>query len=262
VVLHEPPEGAVNRGGVRILFVLAALTLAVFSTVAKLPAALCATAREPVQAEPLLAAAVAATFGKATFSAVSEDCVFPLKVLHYGSADVLIVQSGEPGHACHGCAAPLSAFVLRRLDDGLKLVRAFHQFAKLGTFGAVDDIFPIEIGGDDGMAIKSGGMFQGYSFAGVDFFAFHAGQLISLNRGPITVADDNSGAILDPGKTVEVNAKWFLDPADNTAVVVDYEIKAHGAKRVERVVWRLHGTSLILSHGHVPPEVSPSAGGG
>jgi hypothetical protein len=251
----------VNRGGVRIVFILAALTLAVLPAVAGQPATLCAAAKKPPQAEPLLAAAVAAAFGKATFGA-SEDCVYPLKVLHYRTADVLVVQAGEPGHACHGCAAPLSAFVLRRLDDSLKLVRAFRQFAKLGTFGAVDDISPIEIGGDDGMAIKSGGMFQGYSFAGVDFFAFHAGQLISLNRAPITVADDNSGAILDPGKTVEVNAKWFLDPADNTAVVVDYEIKAHGSKRVERVVWRLQGTSLILSHGHVPPEVSPSAGGG
>ena len=78
--------------------------------------------------------------------------------------------------------------MLRRLGDGLKLVRAFHQFAKLGTFGAVDDISLIEIGGDDGMAIKSGGMFQGYSSAGVDFFAFHAGQLIGLNKEPITLA--------------------------------------------------------------------------
>ena len=250
-----------NRGDVRILFILAALTLAVCAAVAGQPAALCAAAKKPTQAEPLLGAAVAAAFGKATFGA-SEDCVYPLKVLHYGTADVLIVQAGQPGQACHGCAAPLSAYVLRRLGDGLKLVRVFHQFAKLGTFGAVDDISLIEIGGDDGMAIKSGGMFQGYSFAGVDFFAFHAGQIISLNKTPITVADDNSGAVGDSGETTKVTAKWSLDPADNTAVVVDYEIEAHDAKRVERVVWRLQGMSLILSHGHVPPEVSPSAGGG
>lgn len=222
---------------------------------------LCAAARKPVGTEPQLAAAIAAAFGKATFGA-SGDCVYPLKVLHYGTADVLIVQAGEPGQACHGCAASLSAYVLRRLDDGLKLVRVFHQFAKLGTFGAVDDISPVEIGGDDGVAIKSGGMFQGYSSAGVDFFAFHAGQLIGLNSAPITLTADNSGALGELGETTTVNAKWFLDPADNTAVVVDYEIEAHGAKRHERVVWRLRGTSLVLSHGHVPPEVSPSAGGG
>jgi hypothetical protein len=251
----------VNRGGVRILFALAALTLAP-SYAAAGPATLCAAAKKPAQAEPLLGAAVAAAFGKTTFSAAGEDCVYPLKVLHYGAANVLIVQAGEPGQACHSCAASLSAYVLRRLDDGLKLVRTFRKFATLGTFGAVDDISLIEIGGDDGMAIKSGGMFQGYSFAGVDFFAFHAGDLISLNKGPITLADDNSGAVGDSGETTEVTAKWALDPADNTAVVVDYKIKAHGATRVERVVWRLQGTSLVLSHGRVPPEVLPKSGGG
>ena len=142
------------------------------------------------------------------------------------------------------------------------LFALFTNLRRSGRSARLTTFPPIEIGGDDGMAIKSGGMFQGYSSAGVDFFAFHAGQLISLNRAPITLADDNSGAILDPDKTVEVNAKWFLDPADNAAVVVDYQIKAHGAKRAERVVWRLQGTSLILFHGHVPPEVLPNFGGG
>ena len=77
-----------NRGGVRIAFILAALTLAVLPAVAGQPAALCAAAKKPTQAEPLLAAAVAAAFGKATFKATADDCVYPLKVLHYATADV------------------------------------------------------------------------------------------------------------------------------------------------------------------------------
>jgi hypothetical protein len=252
----------VNRGRASILFALAALMLGAPSAAAGQSSSLCAAARKSVEGEPLLAAAVAAAFGKATFKATAEDCVYPLKVLHYATADVLIVQAGEPGQACHGCGAALSAFVLRRIDGGSKLVRAFRKFAAPGTFGAVGGISPIEIGGDDGMAVESGGMFQGNSFTAMDFFAFHAGQLVSLNNTPIIIAADNGGAVIDPGKTIEVNAKWSLDPADNTAVVVDYEIKAHGATRVERVVWRLQGTSLVLSHGHVPPEVSQTSGGG
>ena len=131
-----------------------------------------------------------------------------------------------------------------------------------GTFGAVEDISPIEIGNDDGMAIESGGMFQGYSSAGVDFFAFHAGQLVSLNKTSITTAADNEGAVGDTGKTIEVMAKWSIDPADKTAIIVDYKIKTDGATRVERVVWRLQGMSLVISHGRVPPEISPASGGG
>ena len=86
------------------------------------------------------------------------------------------------------------------------------------------------------MAIESGGMFQGYSFSAVDLFAFHAGRLVNLNDKPIMIGDDNEGAVTDPDKTIEVTGKWFLDPADKTALVVDYKIKARGAARAERVV--------------------------
>jgi hypothetical protein len=252
----------VNQGGVRILFVLAALTLAPFSASAGQTSALCAAARKSVESEPLLAAAVTAAFGKVTFKSTADDCLYPLKILHYATADVLIVQAGEPGQACHGCGAPLSAYVLRRIDGGFRPVRRFLTFATVGTSGAVEEISSVEIGGDDGMAIESGGTFQGYTFAAVDFFAFHAGRLVNLNKTPIIVAGDNSGAVIDPGKTIEMTAKWSIDPANHSALVVDYQIKAHGATRLERVVWRLQGTSFVLSSGHVPPEVSEASGGG
>ena len=248
--------------GMSGLFVLAALTLlATFSAAAGQSAAFCAAAKKPVEAEPRLAAAVAAVFGKAMFKATGEDCLYPLKVLHYASADVLLVQAGEPGEGCHGCGAPLSAYVLRRVHDGFKTVRVIHKFATLGTSGAIGDISPVEIDGDDGMAIESGGMFQGYSSTVVDFYAFHVGQLVSLNDAPIIIGADNSGAMVDPSKAIEVTAKWFF-AADKTALVVDYKITTHRAVRVERVVWRLQGTSLILSRGRVPPEVSEASGGG
>jgi hypothetical protein len=246
----------------RILFVLVGLILSAPSAVADQSTALCAAAKEPVESDLRLAEAVSAVFGKAAFKATGEDCAYPLQVLHYVSADVLIVQAGEPGQACHGCGAPLSAYVLRRLGGSLKTVRSFHKFATPGTSGAVEEISSVEIGGDDGIAIESGGTFQGYTFTAVDFFAFHAGQLVSLNDKPVMIAADNGAAVVDPGKTIEVNAKWSLDPADKSTLVVDYEIKAHGATRHERVVWRLQGTSLVLSHGHVPPEVSEASGGG
>lgn len=246
----------------RIPFVLAALVLGMCSAaVAGEPAAFCASAKEQVDANSRLAAAVAAVFGKTTFKGTTEDCVYPLRVLRYASADVLLVQAGVPGEACHGCAAVLSAYVLQRVTGGLKTVARFHEFASLGTNGAVGDISPIEINGDDGVAIESGGMFQGYSFTAVDFYAFHAGQLVSLDQSPIMIAADNSGAETDTRKAIEVNATWSFDPADKKALVVDYKIRAHGASRVERVVWRLQGMSLVLSRGRVPPEVSAASGG-
>jgi len=111
------------------------------------------------------------------------------------------------------------------------------------------------------MAIESVGTFQGYTSTVVDFYAFHAGRLIGLNPTSIVLAANNSGAETDPSKAIEATATWFFDPADKTALVVDYKIEAHGASRVERAIWRLKGTSLVLSRGHVLPEISAASGG-
>ncbi len=242
----------------RILFALTVLILSASSAVAD-STALCTSAKKSLAGDAGLASAVAAVFGKTTFKA-GEGCVYPLKLLHYATADALVAQTGEPGEGCHGCGAPLSAYVLRRNGGDLKTVRSFRKFATLGTFGAVVDVSAVEIGGDDGMAIESGGTFQGYSSTGLDLYAFHAGQLVSISGGPITVSADNSGA--EPDKAIEVTGKWFFDPADKTALIVDYRIEARGAVRTARVVWRLKGTSLVLSRGRVPPEISPASGGG
>jgi hypothetical protein len=175
------------RAGVRSLFVLLALALGASSAVAGGSGALCAGAKQPVAADPSLAAPVAAVFGKATFKATDQDCPYPLKVLRYATADVLVVQAGEPGQACHGCGAPLSAYVLRLFNGGLEPVRRFLKFVTLGTFGAAGDISPVEIGGDDGLAIERGGTFQGYTYETVDFFSFHAGRLLSLRAESVQV---------------------------------------------------------------------------
>lgn len=259
MALHELAEGRVNGAAMRILFALIGLILSASSAMAEQSAALCIAAKKSLAADAGLASAVAAVFGKTTFKA-GEGCIYPLKVLHYATADALIIQTGEPGEGCHGCAAPLSAYVLRRNGDSLKTVRSFRKFATLGTFGAVADVSAVEIGGDDGIVIESGGMFQGYSSTGLDLYAFHLGQLVSISGGPTIFSADNSGA--EPDKAIEVTGKWFFDPADKAALIVDYRIEARGVVRTERVIWRLQGTSLVLSHGRVPPEISLASGGG
>jgi hypothetical protein len=244
------------------LLLLAALLFFAHQAQAAPPAALCAAAGKAVGADAWLASEVAAVFGKVDFGGAASDCVYPLKVLRYASADVLLVQAGEPGEGCHGCAALLSAYVIQRIGGGLKTVAKFHEFAQLGTHGAVMDVSPIEIAGDDAIVIESGGMFQGYASTRLDFFAFHAGALVDLNPDPQVVIDaDDVGAMADARKGVVVSGSWFFDPTDKTALVVDYKIEARGATRVERVVWRLQGDKLVLTRGRVPPEVAEASGG-
>jgi hypothetical protein len=226
------------------------------------PAALCAAANKEIRADSQLASEVAAVFGKTDFTGTASDCLYPLKVLRYASADVLLVQEGAPGEGCHGCEATLSAYVIQRIGGGLKTVAKFHEFTQLGSNGAVMDVWPIEIAGDDAMAIESGGTFQGYSSSHLDFFAFRAGGLVDLEPKPqIVLSADDGGVTGDASKATVVTASWFFDPTDKSVLVVDYKIDAKGATRIERVVWRLQGGKLVLTRGRVPPEVTQASGG-
>ena len=83
---------------------------------------------------------------------------------------------------------------------------------------------------------------------------------ISKRRSCSTQADEGA---LDPGqdasKAIVVTGSWFIDPADKTALVIDYKIGAKGQKRVERVVWRFQDDKLVLTRGRVPPEVAQAS---
>jgi hypothetical protein len=244
------------------LLVFAALLPIALPARAEPPAAFCAAVKKQVRDDSWLASEIAVVFGKADFAGAESDCLYPLKVLRYASADVLLVQAGVPGEGCHGCGALLSAYVIQRTGGGLKTVAKFHEFAQLGSRGAVMDVWPIKIAGDDAMVVESGGTFQGYSSSHLDFFAFHAGALIDLEPKPQVVLDaDDAGAAEDASKAIVVRGSWFFDPSDKTALVVDYKIDAKGATRVERVVWRLQGGKLALTRGRVPPEVTQAGGG-
>jgi hypothetical protein len=255
--VHENSAIAV----IKRLLVLGALLFIAHPARAEPPAALCAAAKKDVSADSQLASEVAAVFGKTDFTGAESDCLYPLKVLRYASADVLLVQEGAPGEGCHGCEAPLSAYVIQRIGGGLKTVAKFHEFTQLGSNGAVMDVWPIEIAGDDVMAIESGGTFQGYSSSHLDFFAFRAGALVDLEPKPrVVLSADDEGATEDASKAIVVAGSWFFDPTDKSALVVDYKIDAKGATRVERVVWRLEGGKLMLTRGRVPPEVTQASG--
>ena len=174
------------------------------------PMRYCRSVAAKLKADSDLAAAARAAFG-APQAPDDETCLYPLQLLRYADVDVLVSQTGEPGEACHGCEANLSATVLKRVPGGYKRLKAFASFAKGGTFGAVAAITPIAIGGDDGMAIESGGTFQGYSASALDFYAFRKSGLARLDAdAPLLIAGDNSGAETDASKTIAVDGAWSL----------------------------------------------------
>ena len=221
------------------------------------PLRYCRSVAAKLKADSDLAGAARAAFGEPQ-ATDDEACLYPLQLLRYADVDVLISQDGEPGEACHGCEADLSATVLKRVPGGYKRLKAFPSFAKAGSHGAVASVTPIAIGGDDGMAIESGGTFQGYTSSALDLYAFRQRGLVALEAGaPLMIEADNSGAESDTSKTIEVESAWSLAGGDLT---IDYRVTdAHG-KRDNRAVWSVGESALTLKSGAPPKELAKAAG--
>lgn len=188
----------------------------------------CAAARQHVTADYRLSEAVRQVFGEPYYGVSSEQdaaCIYPLQVLLYGSADVLLTIGNEPGQACHGCSASLSAYFLARMGGGLKLVNKTIDFGQAGTFGSPGDISAVRIGRDDGIAIESGGTFQGHTFTMLDFYAFHAGRVVHVEAMPrVGLSASDGGAIADGSPVTNVSGSWTISPGANDTLRVEYQV--------------------------------------
>jgi len=221
------------------------------------PQRYCRSVAAKLKADSDLGAAARAAFGELQ-ATDDETCLYPLQLLRYADVDVLISQAGEPGEACHGCEADLSATVLKRAPGGYKRLKVFPSFAKAGTNGAVASVTPIAIGGDDGMAIESGGTFQGYTTSALDLYAFRKSGLAHLDPGaPLLIAGDNSGAETDASKTIAVDGAWSLASGELT---IDYRVADASGKRDSRAVWSVGESTLTLKSGAPPKELAKAAG--
>lgn len=219
----------------------------------------CAAAKENVSADSKLTEAVKAIFGSPEFSSQNEDCIYPLKVLRYADADVLLTIGNAPGEACHGCAASLSAYVMRRKASGLQLVKSFIHFGEAGTFGYPGEISPIEIVGDDGFVIESGGTFQGYTSSWLDCYVFRQGHIVHLVPS-IALSADNSGAMTDSTKVVSVDGAWTISHPSKDNLSIEYKVVIKGRTSISRAAWEIRGEKLLLKSGLIPPELEKAAG--
>jgi hypothetical protein len=192
----------------------------------------CAAAKEQVLSDFRLSEAVKVVFGSPEYSSQNDDeCTYPLQVLRYSDSDVLLAIGTNPGYACHKCSASLSAYVMRRKANGLQLVKRFIDFGQVGTHGSPGTISPIEIVGDDGFAVESGGTFQGYTSLRLDFYVFRQGRVVHFVP-TIGLSADNSGATEDPTKTVSVDGSWTIGrPAKNNLY---YRLNTKSSPTAER----------------------------
>jgi hypothetical protein len=96
---------------------------------------LCPNWSENVETDIKLWQAIEAAYPSARVNAEGEEtsrlsCLFPYELLHYDKFSVLITLAGEPGEACHGCGALVSAVFLQRDGGALRITGRHDGFPK------------------------------------------------------------------------------------------------------------------------------------
>lgn len=219
----------------------------------------CAAAQQHVAGDPKLSAAVEQVFGHPFYGVASQQdaaCIYPLQVLRYASADVLLTAGNEPGQACHGCSASVSAYFLARRGGGLQLVNRAIDFAQEGTSGDPGDFSAVSIGGDDGMAVENGGTFGGHTTTALHFYAFRRGRVVPIEaEPPIYLSASNGGSITDSTPVTDVAGSWSIVPGPPSTLRVDYRVSYGRRKSTGSATWSLIGERWRLSSGQIPPEL-------
>lgn len=220
----------------------------------------CEAARARLSMDVKLREAVTAAFGRPSYLRRNDRCIYPQQLITYGDRDVLLTIGNEPGEACHGCAAKLSAYVFRRTPNGPRMTAQFVDFAEAGTSGDPGRIDPVQIAGHNALVIESGGTFQGYSSSYLQLHVFDAGQLIEV-RPALPFSASNEGAVTDDGKVISVTASWSIGKTAQNEVAINYQVTSSGRVTDATAVWALQGSQLVLKSGRVPAELKQAGGG-
>jgi len=221
----------------------------------------CKQAKERIGSGPLLREAVEAVFGRVDRLRYEGDsnCLDPVNVLHYGWGEALIANLTEG--FCHACGGRFSAYVLRRHQGRLRLVRTYPDFVSGGSLGSPGELTPTRFAGDDALVLTSVDSGQGLSEESLSLFVFRGGQLVDLTgrRSSVPLSADN-GAAIGESERIAVEGRWIIEPPRNDKLVVDYRVTRRGAVRSERAIWGLHRGRLRLEQGREPPEFHEAAG--
>jgi hypothetical protein len=213
---------------------------------------LCPNWSQNVETDLALWQAIEAAYPSAKVNAENEEvsrrsCLFPYKLLRYDQFAVLMTLSGEPGEACHGCGARVSAVFLQRDGVALTITGRHDGFTEAGTLGDLMAIDPVRIGSQDALIVEGGGTFQGYSSSALSLFLIRSGRMEPL--GPEDgISSGNSNCGVRDGPCRSVSGSWY---AEGRRFVVRYlGRRANGTSIKGAVAYELRKGSLVLISGH------------
>jgi len=213
---------------------------------------LCPSWSVNVETDLVLWQAIDTAYPSAEVGYVEEEpgklqCLFPHALLRYDRFMVLIALTGEPGEACHGCPARVSAVFLERDRNALRVIARQDGFTEAGTFGSLMAVSPIRLGAEEGLIVEGGGTFQGYSSSALSPFLIRNWRLEPVGpENGISSGDSNCG--VRDGPCRDVSGSWH---AQDKRLVVRYVGRRQNRTAINgSVVYELRKGSLIRISGH------------
>jgi hypothetical protein len=212
---------------------------------------LCPDWSQNVETDIVLWQALEAAYPSAKVNAENEEpsrvsCLFPYKLLRYDQFAVLITLAGEPGEACHGCGAQVSAVFLQRDGGALRVTGRHDGFTEAGTFGDLMAIDSVRLGSQDGLIVEAGGTFQGYSSSVLSSFLIRSGRMRPIDPENGISSGDSDCGVRD-GPCRDVSGFWHVE---GRRFIVRYLGKrANGTSINGAVAYELKKNSLVLVSG-------------
>jgi hypothetical protein len=235
----------------RVIFAALSMLICLHTSRASdVPLPLCPGTSKAAASNPLLRQALNAAYPTARERAgrnrrIGAPCIYPYRALSFEELVVLITLGQEPGEACHGCSAQVSAVFLSRSGSRLVYAGRHEIFTEAGTFGSLGAAEPLRLGTELGVVIEGGGTFQGFSSSSILPFLIRKGRMepIGPENGILTGASDCGAR--DPCR--EVNGQWHTE---GKRFIVRYSGAREDGTTVDgSVVYELRDNALILASG-------------
>jgi hypothetical protein len=219
----------------------------------------CASARDTLAKDAGLRDAVSAVFGANPAYLPQSDerraCMFPVAVLEYPDAHVLITASIPAGEVSPVTVARLSAYFLRPVDGGFRLVTVRRDFADGGrAMGNVGPVTAIRYGNDEGMMVEGYSTGQGYDYGSVSLYLFRKEGVVALGTIPTRYGD---GGAVEEAKETDIDGKVEVGQPQPDQVRVTYSIRRAGKPGQQTVIWRSEDGKFIPVSGSVPADLVP-----
>ncbi len=154
------------------------------------PQKFCTSAAKDLKGDGDLAVAARAVFGQPGFTDNELDCLYPVQVIRYGASTRRCPRTA-PQRMGSVRQTNLNATALKRIPGGYKGLRTFEAFGETGNRGSISAAWPVQIGGDDGLAIENYSSAQGYLFISLGLYAFRCQGLVDLDQNTFLIGYQN-----------------------------------------------------------------------